>query len=115
MQNKDTKNNLILAAFCVLLAFVMIGLIVVDQTSVRPIGGLSVLPSNELEPPYLIDINHASQIVLQEIPGVGPVLSGEIVAYREEHGAFESVEELLNVKGIGEKTLENIKPYISIG
>ena len=114
MQNNEAKNNRILAVFCVLLTVIMIGLIFVDQTSVMPLSNIDILPSSDLEPPYQVDINSASQIVLQEIPGVGPVISGEIIAYREQNGAFNSVDELLEVKGIGEKTLEKIKPYISI-
>ena len=55
-----------------------------------------------------VDINQADAPLLAEnIVGVGPVLAGAIVAYRIENGAFQSIEELLEVPGIGPKVLEN--------
>ncbi|HAA35579.1 MAG TPA: competence protein ComEA [Gammaproteobacteria bacterium] len=55
-----------------------------------------------------VDINQADAPSLAEnIVGVGPVLAGAIVSYRTENGAFRSVEELLEVPGIGPKVLEN--------
>lgn len=61
-----------------------------------------------------ININTADEETLQELPGVGPVYSRRIVAYREEHDGFNSVEELIEIKGIGEKTLEKLKPLVAI-
>lgn len=55
-----------------------------------------------------IDLNHATAEELRALPGVGPVLSEAIVAYREEHGPFTSPVELLRVKGFGEAALEAI-------
>ena len=49
--------------------------------------------------------------MLQEIKRIGPVLAQRIIDYRNLNGPFESWEELLEVKGIGEKTLEIIKQY----
>lgn len=62
----------------------------------------------------LININTADTRELIKLSGIGEVKAAAIVAYREEHGAFSSVEELLNVKGIGEKTLEKIRGYVTI-
>lgn len=59
-----------------------------------------------------IDINRAGSGELQRLDGIGPVLSERIIAYREEHGPFRSVEELLEVKGIGEKRLAAIREDI---
>lgn len=59
-----------------------------------------------------VNINIATVEELMTLPGIGEVLAGRIVVYREEHGAFESVEELLNVSGIGEKKLEAIRDLI---
>ncbi len=61
-----------------------------------------------------IPINTATEKELETIPGIGPVLASRIVEYRREHGPFASYEDLLNVKGIGEKILEKIKPYIEV-
>lgn len=62
----------------------------------------------------LININTADTRELIKLSGIGEVKAAAIVAYREEHGAFSSVEELLNVKGIGKKTLEKIRGYVTV-
>jgi len=54
-----------------------------------------------------ININTADEQMLITLSGVGPAKAKAIVAYRTEHGAFKSVDELANVKGIGEKTVEH--------
>lgn len=60
-----------------------------------------------------VNINKADAAALAEaLNGVGPVTSKEIVTYREENGAFESPEELMEVNGIGPKTFENNKADI---
>jgi competence protein ComEA len=51
---------------------------------------------------------------LDMLPGIGPVLAQRILDYRAEIGGFLSVEELLEVKGIGEKTLDKILEYITV-
>ena len=62
-----------------------------------------------------VDINRASSAELETLPGIGPTLAGRIIEYREQNGAFQTPEELTNVKGIGEKTLEKFLPYIICG
>lgn len=64
--------------------------------------------------PGRVNINLATATELQRLPHVGPVLAGRIVAYREQHGPFKRVEDLRKVKGIGEKTLARIRPYLTI-
>lgn len=49
------------------------------------------------------------------ISGIGPSKAAAIIAYRDEHGAFRSVEEILNVPGIGETTLARIRAFLSVG
>ena len=61
-----------------------------------------------------ININRATEEELMELPGIGPKTARLIVAYRDERGGFQRVEELKNVKGIGEKTFEGISPFIKI-
>ncbi len=60
----------------------------------------------------LVDINTADETELQKLPGVGPVLAGRIAAHRETVGRFESVEDLLDVPGIGETRLASIRDLI---
>lgn len=62
------------------------------------------------------DINSASAAELAAaLPGIGPSKAQAIVEWRETHGPFQSVEQLLEVSGIGPATLQNIRPYIHLG
>ncbi|PHV71500.1 hypothetical protein CS063_05490 [Sporanaerobium hydrogeniformans] len=60
-----------------------------------------------------ININSASEAQLQELPGIGKVKAAAIVAYREEKGGFKDINELLQISGIGEKTLEKIRDLVT--
>jgi competence protein ComEA len=62
----------------------------------------------------LVDINTATQEDLEALPGIGPVLAGRIVAYRQNHGPFKQVADLEQVSGIGSKKLAQLKPHIEI-
>lgn len=64
---------------------------------------------------FPIDINRADAEQLTALPGIGEVLAGRIVAYREDNGSFLSTQELQNVEGIGEKRLDAILDLITIG
>lgn len=59
--------------------------------------------------PAKININTADEQQLQELPGVGPAKAKAIIAYREEHGPFHAVDELTDVSGIGDKSLEQMR------
>ena len=62
--------------------------------------------------PELLNINTASAEELQTLPNIGARMAQRIVDYREQHGKFTSVEALQNVKGIGAKTLEKLRPFV---
>lgn len=61
-----------------------------------------------------LDINRASVSELEKLPGIGPVLARRIVEWRETRGPFRSFEDLLQVPGIGPKTLEGIRDKITV-
>jgi competence protein ComEA len=61
-----------------------------------------------------IDLNRATEAELEDLPGVGPATAAAIVAYRTEHGPFTSVDGLLEVRGIGEAKLEQIRPQATV-
>jgi competence protein ComEA len=63
----------------------------------------------------LININTASQSELTQLPGIGPSTAAAIIQYREQHGPFNSVEEITNVSGIGGARLEQIRHLITVG
>lgn len=67
------------------------------------------------QPAAAIDLNTASAEELASIPGIGQALAGRIVELRDKEGPFRRVEDLLKVKGIGEKSLERLRPYVKIG
>jgi len=61
-----------------------------------------------------VQINYATKEELETLPGIGPSKAQAIIDYREEQGMFKTNEDLLEISGIGEKTLENIEQYIQI-
>jgi competence protein ComEA len=75
----------------------------------------SGVPSSSASPATaLVNVNTATPEELETLPGIGEVLAGAIVAYREEHGPFTSVDQLLDVSGIGEVTLGEIRELVTI-
>ncbi len=62
-----------------------------------------------------LDINKAKKSDLLTLPKVGPVTAERIIRYRDDYGPFKSIDDLLNIKGIGSKTLEKMKPLITVG
>lgn len=61
-----------------------------------------------------INVNTATAGDLQKLPGVGPAMAARIIEYRDKNGGFKKVEDLMNVKGIGEKTFLKLKPLVTI-
>ena len=63
-------------------------------------------------PPAPTNVNTASEAELQRLPRIGPALAGRIVEYRRANGPFRSADQLTEVRGIGEKTLEKLRPWV---
>lgn len=61
-----------------------------------------------------VSLNSATAAELEELPRIGPAMAERIVAYREENGPFTSVDQLLEVSGIGEKTLEAFRDQVTL-
>ena len=61
-----------------------------------------------------VSINTANETELQQLPGIGPALANRIVQWREENGQFGSIDELTNVSGIGDKTLEKMREQLAL-
>ncbi|HEM4129748.1 TPA: helix-hairpin-helix domain-containing protein [Streptococcus suis] len=62
----------------------------------------------------LVNLNTATEADLQTISGIGAKRASDIIAYREANGGFKSVDDLNNVSGIGDKTMESIRPYVTV-
>lgn len=61
-----------------------------------------------------VNINTAAQSELESLPGIGPAYARRIVEYRKENGAFTSIEELKKIKGIAQKRLDKLKPFVKL-
>ncbi|EFO82068.1 Helix-hairpin-helix DNA-binding class 1 [Oscillochloris trichoides DG-6] len=61
-----------------------------------------------------LNLNRASAVDLEELPGIGQALAARIVAYREQQGPFSSVEDLQQVSGIGEALMNQIRPLVTV-
>ena len=62
----------------------------------------------------IININRASKVDFDSLSGIGPVIAGRIVTYRVQNGPFMAIDDLLKVSGVGPKTLERIRPRLTL-
>jgi len=72
-------------------------------------------PQGQAVPEAKVNINTASAEELTALPGIGPSYAQRIVEHREKNGPFKRPEDLLNVRGIGDKTFERIRDRITVG
>ncbi|MFA6046900.1 MAG: ComEA family DNA-binding protein [Phycisphaerales bacterium] len=79
-----------------------------------PVDPPAAKPNPTLAIKSTININTATQAELELLPGIGPAMAGRILEYRAQHGAFKSIADLDNVKGIGPKTLAKLTPLVRV-
>jgi competence protein ComEA len=81
-----------------------------------PGGGIAAGASTAAPDPAgsMVNLNTATEEQLDTLPGVGPVTAQKILEWRSAHGAFSSVDELLEVDGIGDKTLADLAPHVTL-
>ncbi|MDB5390358.1 MAG: hypothetical protein JWM11_6004 [Planctomycetaceae bacterium] len=97
---------------------VLAGLAMLTWTWIRlngqgvPLIEVDRLPSRQYE--YQLDINRAEWIEWTLLEGIGEKLAQRIVTFREEHGKFAAIEDLRRVPGIGPKTFERIRPWLTV-
>ncbi len=70
-------------------------------------------PSSRTPGEVVVDINKGTATDLVAVPGIGKSLAQRIVDFREKNGPFGQVDDLLKVQGIGEKSLEKLRPYLT--
>jgi len=66
-------------------------------------------------PVSVVNLNTATASQIATLPGIGETAAQRIIEYREKNGGFKKVEELMNVKGIGEKSFLKLKPLVTLG
>ena len=114
---RAVKTELILLIMTAVFLFGLSGLARRDRMAADT-AAVSAVTEEKLPPEQveltLVDINTAGVEELSTLPGIGEGLAGRIVRYREANGAFESVEALTEVSGIGEKKLEELRDYITV-
>lgn len=86
----------------------------VDSEATNQSRNEDAAATNTAESEPLIDLNTAGTAELMTISGIGPVTAESIVTYRKEQGRFKTVDQLLDVSGIGLKKLESIRPYVRV-
>jgi competence protein ComEA len=97
-------------------AILGVALLVVLAMGVAPaLAAGSSKSAAQASPDAPVDLNAATVDALTTVPGIGQTIAERIVAWREEHGPFRRVEDLMKVKGIGEKTFDKLRPYIKVG
>ncbi len=79
-----------------------------------PLSGVAAAASGAPPSATLVHLNTADQTALESLPEVGPVTAQAIIAWRTEHGGFSAVSQLLDVDGIGDATLAEITPFVTL-
>ena len=93
----------------------LLGLFAHDRQTAPPVETEVQVPQEEILPDLSpLDLNTATAEELATLPGIGAELAGRIVAYREAHGGFDSVEEIMEVSGIGEGKFAALEGRITV-
>lgn len=103
-------------ALLMVLAIVAIAALPASAQGKAPVAGAKSLPvaKSPAAPGSLVNLNTATMAQLEALPGIGAVVARRILEYREKNGSFRKIEDLMNVKGIGEKSFLKLKPLITV-
>ncbi|OAA31927.1 hypothetical protein AT15_03625 [Kosmotoga arenicorallina S304] len=112
MRKLSTKEAQILGA--ILFIFILALIAFLGPDNIDESVASEKIPGMETKEIYPIDINKADAKTLELLPNIGPSKAKSIIAYRENKGGFSSVDELLNVSGIGQATLDKIREFITV-
>jgi competence protein ComEA len=83
--------------------------------TILALAGLAAMAAAETGgSPGVVNVNTASAAQLQLLPRIGPALAERIIAFRESNGPFKTPDEMVAVKGIGERSLETLRPYLAV-
>ena len=101
----------ILLALVILIATVVVAQSAVASPQAAKTAGAAKAKATAASP---VNLNSASVAQLQTLPGIGASTAQRIVEYRQKNGSLKKIEELMNVKGIGEKSFLKLKPLITV-
>lgn len=90
----------------------IVGIVLATRAALSPEPRIAQFITKLSEP---LDLNTATLDELIDLPGIGPVLARRIIEYREAHGGFKNIEELLQIRGIGPKRLEQLRGRVRVG
>ena len=120
MRGIVTKSEKILLFCTVLFLLLICGACFYEMSAERGGGTVETITSRDITEEWFpadagrININTAPVELLKELPGIGDTLAARIIEYREAHGPFAVPEEIMEVKGIGEKTYRNLEEMITV-
>ncbi len=89
----------------------------IDAKTSGEVAGASTIPQTSETKTTIsgkVNLNSATNSELDSLPGIGEAYAARIIEYRTSHGGFKSIEEIKNVKGIGDKTFEKLKDLITV-
>ncbi|MGP6146998.1 helix-hairpin-helix domain-containing protein [Jeotgalibaca sp. A122] len=84
-----------------------------EESETEPADSIQI-PGSETTDNEKININTADEMALQTLPGIGGKKAQQIISYRSENGSFTTIEDIMNVSGIGQKTFDSFKELISV-
>jgi comEA protein len=107
-KERTVRHPVIILLACALaLCLVSVPATVLAQANAKPVKAQDTVS-------VPVNLNTATIEQLQKLPGVGPATAKRILEYRQKNGSFKKVEELMNVRGIGEKTFLKMKPQLTV-
>ena len=117
-QRNSARAQTLLLELTALFLCLLLGLYIRDRAALRrpfAVEAEILLPQEEILPDLTpLDLNTATAEELTALPGIGEALAQRIVDYREAHGPFEAVEDIMNVSGIGEGKLAGMEGLIAV-
>jgi competence protein ComEA len=88
--------------------------VVVPKKGEAPAGAAGSGGASAQQPGGKVNINSATESDFENLPGIGPVLAQKIVDYRDQHGPFRSIQDLMKVTGIGQKKFDSLQAYVAV-